>query len=97
MDLATRKPEAATALGISRRRLMTFLTLGLGFASGLAAARPALACYCPCSKCNCCGFEGSEENCSNCGHKYSEHVGQTCGHRGDDRARLDSVRPPAGL
>ena len=29
--------------------------------------------YGACSKCNCPGFEGSQDTCGNCGHNYTTH------------------------
>ena len=62
-----------------RRRAVTYLAIGAGLAvAGLLTPKDARAYYGRCWKCNCCGFEGTENNCSNCGHRYDDHSGQTC-------------------
>jgi hypothetical protein len=62
-----------------RRRAVTFLAMGVGFATaGLLSPKPAQAYYGRCYKCNCCNFEGTADTCSNCGHSYDNHSGQVC-------------------
>jgi hypothetical protein len=67
----------------ARRRAVLFLAVAAGLAAGgMLTPRRAEACYCPCSKCKCCGFEGSDVNCTNCGHTYGDHFGTTCAKGG---------------
>jgi hypothetical protein len=77
-----------------RRRAISYLALSAGLTLvGLMAPRHAHAAYGKCYKCNCCGFEGSENNCSNCGHRYEDHTGQTCDQ---EHVQRGAKIPPAG-
>ena len=72
-DEDTAQPDAA------RRRAVTFLAMGVGLAAvGFLAPQSAQALYGHCYKCNCCNFEGTQNECSNCGHSYDNHSGQQC-------------------
>jgi hypothetical protein len=79
-ELAVRPEEEGGSATPTRRAAVTKLTVGLGLsAAAILAPQAAFATgYGRCDKCNCCHFEGTQNQCSNCGHNYTDHGGATC-------------------